>query len=321
MLTAPEITIAVLMNVLQVRRSGKGNGRQKLEGYRVKSIDITGFWRPKLQGKVNRLYNSTARRALPALIFGVMISSGEIGGKRVPLLKAIMRCTVGTKESEFRKKLLTETKKSLESDEVAVVDAGFTIREMLEKGKRLEATTPDSSGRFLYSGRLICYQAWHNLVPRTTKVDTANRTYSIYVIQDPAYNTPLVLATVMTLQPETIYLVYLERWPVEPPPLASKQMIGLHRQFVHADEACFRLPELGLLAGNLLSHLAASLPPIPTGYWDREPQATPGRLRRVLSSALFPTPDQLDPDFRKKASVSHHLPKGVLAHRRLNAAA
>ncbi|MBV7338248.1 hypothetical protein KFU94_60490 [Chloroflexi bacterium TSY] len=32
----------------------------------MKSIDITGFWRPKLQGKVNRLYNSTARRALPA---------------------------------------------------------------------------------------------------------------------------------------------------------------------------------------------------------------------------------------------------------------
>ncbi|MBV7327989.1 hypothetical protein KFU94_06960 [Chloroflexi bacterium TSY] len=48
----------------------------KKEGYRVKSIDITGFWRPKLQGKVNRLYNSTAR-ALPALIFGVMISSGR----------------------------------------------------------------------------------------------------------------------------------------------------------------------------------------------------------------------------------------------------
>ncbi|MBV7335868.1 hypothetical protein KFU94_48030 [Chloroflexi bacterium TSY] len=331
----------------------------------MKSIDITGFWRPKLQGKVNRLYNSTARRALPALIFGVMISSGEIGGKRVPLLKAIMRCEVGTKESEFRKKLLKETKKSLESDEVAVVDAGFTIREMLEsdvdrfvlreainctarrnelperkekgrppeygdivrplsrcyRGKRLEATTPDSFGQFVYSGRLIRYQAWHNLVPRTTKVDTANRTYSIYVFQDPAYHTPLVLATVMALQAETIYLFSLERWPVEHPPLASKQMIGLHRQFVHADEACFRLPELGLLAGNLLSHLAASLPPIPTGYWDREPQATPGRLRRVLSSALFPTPDQLDPDFRKKASVSHHFPKGVLAHRRLNAAA
>ncbi|MBV7334991.1 hypothetical protein KFU94_43485 [Chloroflexi bacterium TSY] len=53
--------------------------------------------------KVNRLYNSTARRALPALIFSDD-KLGEIGGKRVPLLKAIMRCTVGTKESEFRKK-------------------------------------------------------------------------------------------------------------------------------------------------------------------------------------------------------------------------
>ncbi|MBV7334416.1 hypothetical protein KFU94_40505 [Chloroflexi bacterium TSY] len=76
-------------------------------------------------------------------------------------------------------------------------------------------------------------------------------------------------------------------------------MIGLHRQFVHADEACFRLPELGLLAGNLLSHLAASLPPIPTGYWDREPQATRQAAPRSLECS-FPTPDQLDPDFRKR---------------------
>ncbi|MBV7329173.1 hypothetical protein KFU94_13140 [Chloroflexi bacterium TSY] len=37
-------------------------------------------------------------------------------------------------------------------------------------------------------------------------MDTANRTYSIYVFQDPAYHTPLVLATVMALQAETIYL-------------------------------------------------------------------------------------------------------------------
>ncbi|MBV7330029.1 hypothetical protein KFU94_26805 [Chloroflexi bacterium TSY] len=49
-------------------------------------------------------------------------------------------------------------------------------------------------------------------------MDTANRTYSIYVFQDPAYHTPLVLATVMALQAETIYLFYLERWPVEHPP-------------------------------------------------------------------------------------------------------
>ncbi|MBV7329228.1 hypothetical protein KFU94_13455 [Chloroflexi bacterium TSY] len=76
-------------------------GGKKLEGYRVKSIDITGFWRPKRQGKVNRLYNSTARRHCAHLWSDDKL--GEIGGKRVPLLKAIMRCEVGTKESEFRK--------------------------------------------------------------------------------------------------------------------------------------------------------------------------------------------------------------------------
>ncbi|MBV7326970.1 hypothetical protein KFU94_01650 [Chloroflexi bacterium TSY] len=63
------------------------------------------------------------------------------------------------------------------------------VRSLDAIGKRLEATTPDSFGQFVYSGRLIRYQAWHNLVPRTTKVDTANRTYSIYVFQDPAYHT------------------------------------------------------------------------------------------------------------------------------------
>ncbi|MBV7328200.1 hypothetical protein KFU94_59680 [Chloroflexi bacterium TSY] len=142
MLTAPEITIAVLMNVLQVTPMGtnvnvmrlmwamlngsflKSRGAihsalkesgfedeelrrswwsfrygswditsllgswqeevereweaKKLEGYRVKSIDITGFWRPKLQGKVNRLYNSTARRALPAHLW----SDDKLGGDR-----------------------------------------------------------------------------------------------------------------------------------------------------------------------------------------------------------------------------------------------
>ncbi|MBV7329331.1 hypothetical protein KFU94_13990 [Chloroflexi bacterium TSY] len=96
-------------------------------------------------------------------------------------------------------------------------------------------------------------------------------------------------------------------------------MIGLHRQFVHADEACFRLPELGLLAGNLLSHLAASLPPIPTGYWDREPPLPAGCavFSRVLFFQLL-TNSTLT--FGKGLGFTP-FPKGVLAHRRLNAAA
>lgn len=76
------------------------------ERYRVKSIDITGFWRPHLQGKVNKHYSSLANRALPAVIFGVMVLSGQIKSQRVPLLEEIVRCEVGTSESAFRDQLL-----------------------------------------------------------------------------------------------------------------------------------------------------------------------------------------------------------------------
>jgi len=98
-------------------------------------------------------------------------------------------------------------------------------------------------------------------------------------------------------------------------------MLGLHRQFVFADESCFRLPELSLIAGVLLTYLAAVLPPIPSGFWDRSPAATPGRLRRLLQQADFSTLPVNDPQLRKKNSMTFHLPKGIAAHRRQKRAA
>jgi len=338
---------------------------RRYEGYKVKSLDITGFWRPKLEGEVNKLYNSAAGKALPAIIFGVMVTSGEINGKRVPLLDKIVRCEVGTSEPEFHAQLLNDAATSNHPDEITVVDAGFELSEIAESGlsqfvirmasnctarrnvlpdykgigarpkygeiirplartrleNKIEASPCEKSGDFSYQGRTIEYHAWHELVTTTTKVHADNETVSIYAFFDPHYLKPMVLATDMNLKPETVYRVYRERWPVEHPPLAAKQMIGLHQQFVFSDESCFRLPELGLLAGNILAHTAAALPTIPTGYWDRTPKSTPGRLRRLLAKAIFPTPDELHPELRKKNSVSDHLPKGILGHRRTKAAA
>ena len=93
-------------------------------------------------------------------------------------------------------------------------------------------------------------------------------------------------------------------------------MIGLHPQFVSSADSCCRLPELALLAGNLLTLTAAGLPPMPSGFWDRTPKPTPGRLRRVLARTFFPNLADFDPQLRKKNSLFDHLPKGVNAHRR-----
>ena len=110
--------------------------------------------------------------------------------------------------------------------------------------------------------------------------------------------------------------LYRDRWPVEQVPSAGKQMLGGARQFVFAPESCQRLPELNLLAGAIVTYLAATLPAVPTGFWDRNPKPTPGRLRRLLARVNFPKSYPLPERIRKKDSVCDHLPKGILGHRR-----
>ena len=80
-----------------------------------------------------------------------------------------------------------------------------------------------------------------------------------------------------------------------------------------------RLPELALLAGSLQSFLAATFPATPTGFWDRKPRRTPGRLRRLLADAVFPSAYPLPARIREKECVTDHLPKGIAGHRRAQA--
>lgn len=136
-------------------------------------------------------------------------------------------------------------------------------------------------------------------------------------IYDPRFEEPWLLACPLKLSGADLRGLYYARWPIEQLPLAAKHMVGAHRQFVFAEESCYRLPELSLLAGSIQTYLAATLPPIPTGFWDRQPKSTPGRLRRWLARTTFSDlPPLPQGRIRKKASVTDHLPKGILGHRR-----
>lgn len=333
---------------------------RRYERYRVLSVDVTGFWRPKLKGWLGKHYHNLAQKALPAVVVGVMIVSGQVGEQRIPLLRRIVRCQPQLSKADFRRKLLQEAKEQAAPDQVIVVDAEFKVGELQAvaldhyvvrlatnatarrnqlptykgigkypeygekvrplarkwKDHQIAATAPDHESQFDYQGRTIKVAFWHGLVSADTKVDAHAPTFSVYVYYDPFYKEPLVLATNLALTPETAYLIYRDRWPVEQPPLAAKQMVGLQRSFVFAYESCFRLPELALLAGAILTYLAAVLPPFPTGFWDRTPKPTPGRLRRVLALAEFPNLTDFHPQLHQKNSVSYHLPKGISGHRR-----
>lgn len=186
------------------------------------------------------------------------------------------------------------------------------------RGHRLPATPPDRSERWLAHGRRLRADFWdHLVVPQATGSPEA--AFTCVVIHDPAYQEPLLLATNVALTGSQLHALYRDRWPIEQIPLTSKQLLGAERQFVFAAESRQRLPELALLTGSLLMYLAATQTVQPTGFWDRQPRPTAGRLRRTLArldySELWPLPAQV----RQKRSVTAHLPKGVAAHRRIPA--
>ena len=187
------------------------------------------------------------------------------------------------------------------------------------KGREIDATPADAEFSWkLETGETIKVQAWYDLVLPDVILDAGNplQLFDVYAIFDPRYDKPLLVGTNVKLQPETVYQLYTDRWPVEQLPLAGKQIVGAHRQFVFAKESRQRLPELVILAGSILTCLAALYPAIPTGFWDKDPQPTPGRFRRALMGLPFPQSYALPGRIRRKASVTDHLPKGILGHRR-----
>ena len=179
------------------------------------------------------------------------------------------------------------------------------------KGKTLAATAPDHTESWSENGYTLRADWWYDLVLSDARPGAP--TFHVVVIHDPRWREPLLLLTNLRAAARIVRDLYHDRWPIEQLPLVAKQLIGAERQWVSAPEACQRLPELALFAGCVLSYLAATQPTLPTGFWDRTPRRTAGRLRRVLLRADFFTDFTLPERIREKASVTAQLPKGISA--------
>jgi hypothetical protein len=153
------------------------------------------------------------------------------------------------------------------------------------KGKRLAATPPDATAQWVVGGRMIHAQVWDNLV--LSSPTPGGPVFRCVVIHDPRSQEPLVLATTLPVSACALWRLSRDRWPIEQVPLAAKQMLGAHRAFVFGSESRYRLPELALLAGNVLAYVAATAAAVATGFWDRHCRPTCGRVRRVLLRVDF----------------------------------
>ena len=196
---------------------------------------------------------------------------------------------------------------------------GEIVRPLPRKrgNNQIAATKPDSTARWKQGRHKITAHFYENLVAADEK--PGGEPYGLVVIFDPRYYEPMVLATNLYITAYAIWRLYRDRWPVEQLPLAAKQMLGAERSFVFSEQARYRLPELALLAGNILSYVAATTPAVATGFWDRCCRPTCGRLRRYLERLNFSELPLPEGQLRKKASITDHLPKGVLGHRRQKA--
>jgi hypothetical protein len=181
----------------------------------------------------------------------------------------------------------------------------------------IPATKPDRMVGWEDGRHKIKAHIYENVVAADEK--PGGESYRLVVIFDPRYHKPLVLATNLSVSAEAAWRLYKDRWPVEQLPLAAKQMLGAERSFVFGNQARYRLPEFALIAGNILSYVAATVPSVVTGFWDRCSRPTCGRLRRYLERLTYSELALPEDQLRKKASITDHLPKGVLAHRRQKA--
>jgi hypothetical protein len=177
----------------------------------------------------------------------------------------------------------------------------------------LPATPPHGEATWEEDGIALRAQVWTDLVPSTAGRGTLPLT--VVAVFDPRQREPLLLASPLPIAPRAVRELYRDRWPVEQLPLVAKQLLGAGRQFVHAPRTCQRLPVLALLAGAVLAYAAASAPPIATGFWDRRPQPTAGRLRRALEGRPCPTDLALPARLRAKRAPTAHLPTGFWGQR------
>jgi hypothetical protein len=332
-------------------------------GYRPVAVDITAFWRPRLQGCPTSHYSAEAGKALPAIPVGIIARVGSVARQRFGLPLGLVRADPDDPSpSAHRRALLKRAVQLQAADDVLVMDREFTVAQVQAAGatvwvtrllksvtarradpppyagrgrpathgdlvrplarrrkeREIPATPPDRVITWTEHGRdgdrTLRAEQWTGLV--VPDAAPGSPTFTIVAISDPAYAQPLLVATPLALTPQVLRELYRDRWPIEQIPLAAKQMLGAARQFVHEQETCQRFPELALLAGAVLTYAAATSPAVPTGSWDRQPQRTPGRLRRLLAQADFPQAFPLPQRLRRKVAVTDHLPTGFRGQRR-----
>ena len=99
-----------------------------IQGYRLKPVDMTGYKRARVKKLKSKSYDSQIGRAVSAVPFGIMGTTGRVGEQRVAILDMVV-CGDITENSPSgeMEKVYKQVAKKLTKTDLALFDAGFSL--------------------------------------------------------------------------------------------------------------------------------------------------------------------------------------------------
>ena len=92
------------------------------------AVDVTGFWRPRLQGCATSHYHGPAGKALPAIPVGIVARVGSVGTQRLGIPLALVRAdTTEPSTAAHERALVRAAVQAMADTDALVFDTGFAI--------------------------------------------------------------------------------------------------------------------------------------------------------------------------------------------------
>ena len=110
-------------------------------GYHPVAVDVTAFWRPRLQGCPTSRDSAEAGKALPAIVMGIIARVGSVGGQRFGLPLGLVRADPEDSSPRAHQQALLKRAATLQrSDDLLVTDREFTVGRMQAAGATVWVT-------------------------------------------------------------------------------------------------------------------------------------------------------------------------------------
>jgi len=106
-----------------------------IQGYQLKPVDMTAYKRSRVKKLKSKAYDATASRAVPAVPFGIMGTTGRVGEQRVAILDTVVCGNMHQNQPAAEMKAVyKQVAKRLATTDIALFDAGFSLVEAAAHG-------------------------------------------------------------------------------------------------------------------------------------------------------------------------------------------